>query len=1493
MVFDGLDRPVQAVVDTAAQISMLREGLLKRNRGTQELSVNTAAEDTSMKCKLVQDVGFTIAEQRFTHSFACGPISDDCILGLDFLLSCNAVVDLPMSMLILRGIAVHAQVQRNSQGEDFQISRVAVAANTTLPAMARVLVEVEFDNQTNVPFVTNPRTTDEYVLGSFILNGESNGYVEIINDSDGDVSLKRGQHLTNAVELKNILCPSELSESVCSAKPIWQGSSTHPLGPAGSPTAPLSPREAKCLPPDLCFSGCKGKVDMGPDQEGITCVYSGLGSSHQGARGPPSPAYIDPLEDVVSSYKVREVSNVSSEEFHQGDATFPQRTGLVNDVSSGFGNSHQGATGPSLPPPLLTERVLQSDLPDWKTVDEVNNCEPPMCRTFLPPVTLPVGELKEMCQSAQDEVPAHLKTMYVDACDRLSARERIALARLLTVYGDTFSEGKTDLGIFNLLTHRIRTYNEEPIRERLRRTPLKFQKEEETTLNDMLASGVIEPSYSEWASAPVLVRKKDGEVRYTVDFRMLNSKSVKDAYPLPLISECTDTLSGNLWFHTLDLASGYWQIAIHPDDRHKTAFLTKYGLFQHVRMAQGLCNAPATFQRVMHLVLRGLTWNKALVYLDDIIVLGKTFEESLENLELVLQRIRAHNLKLKPKKCQLFRTEVQFLGRTVSRYGVALTNDRIDCVLKWPIPRDSHEVERFLGFINYHRDFLPGLADLLTPLYALTKKGATYHWSRECDEAFAELKTAITSTAVLAYPNDSDPYILDTDASDDSIGGALYQVQQGQERPISFASASLTPAQKKYCTTRKELLAVVVFTRRFRHYLLGRHFVVRTDHGSLTWLCRFKDPCGQLGRWLEELAQFDMKIEHRAGTKHTNADSLSRIPSSEPVCNLYSPNSDLAALPCGGCQYCTKLHHQWSRFESEVDFVVPFLTRALHVETELDPQGCAHTPPSNDAESPPSGCTVRSIGVDHQSNYIQAYSPAELRGMQLGDPELGPVIMWLEADEPSPEELFSHGFTTKHLWRHKEHLVMHNGVLYYQWVGRNSDTLCVVVPLSEREEVVRLSHDTRIGGHWGRDKTASRVSKTCYWPTLRRDVELYVMTCETCSRQKNRKRNRSAMQNYQAGYPGERIHIDFLGPFTTSSNGNRYILSVVDQFTKWIELHALPDQSAELTVKALVDGWIVRFGAPRIIHSDQGRTFDGCLFKGLCDQLEVNKTRTTAYRPSSNGQVERYNQQIGSYIRCFLGDRAESWDQYLGVLGMSLRASVSRATGFTPNMMFLGREVSLPADIMFGSSPGPEQSPPEYVKLLVKRMADTFASARDNLGNLQVRNKQYYDLRAKIKTCKFQAGDLVMLLNSATKVGRSKKLQPIWNGPFVVTDVLSSILYRVSSQRKTTVQHVDRLRLYTDRAVPIWVQKKRSRVAEDQVDSEPHPDEDLGDALQMLFAAPEAPVDQPDRNEGPSTELSDDAPPDPPPGQLPTRLTRAGRQTRLPSHLRDFAINLS
>ena len=285
-----------------------------------------------------------------------------------------------------------------------------------------------------------------------------------------------------------------------------------------------------------------------------------------------------------------------------------------------------------------------------------------------------------------------------------------------------------------------------------------------------------------------MVRKKDGTVRYCIDFRALNLKTVKDLFPLPSISLCLDQLSKNMFFSTLDMASGYWQIEIDEKDRHKTAFITKFGLFEHQRMAFGLCNAPATFQRVIQFVLRGLTWNKILAYLDNVVVLGQSFRDHLANLRLTFERFRKYNLKLKPKKCSLFNTETLFLGKIVSRDGVSVNPENIEKVKNWPVPGSVKDVEKFLGFLNYHREHIPGYAELTSTLYELTGSKAVFQWNDERQTVFENLKQKLISSPILSYPNPNDVFILDTDASNTAIGAVLSQIQDDVERVVSYGS---------------------------------------------------------------------------------------------------------------------------------------------------------------------------------------------------------------------------------------------------------------------------------------------------------------------------------------------------------------------------------------------------------------------------------------------------------------------------------------------------------------------------------------------------------------------------------------------------------------------------------------------------------------------------------------------------------------------------------
>ena len=376
-------------------------------------------------------------------------------------------------------------------------------------------------------------------------------------------------------------------------------------------------------------------------------------------------------------------------------------------------------------------------------------------------------------------VPKHLADLFQRSSHLLNPDERSQLARVLTDFAGVFATSSDDLGHTSLVTHQINTGSSQPIRQPTRRLPLHKRAEADTLLKDMLKKGVIEPSSSPWTSPIVLVKKKDGSTRFCVDYRKLNEVTVKDSYPLPRIDDCLDALAGCSWFSNLDLCSGYWQVAMNEEDKPKTAFSTGNGLYQFTVMSFGLCNAPATFERLMEKVLSGLPWEVCLLYLDDIIVHGREFTEAIERLRTVLQRLRDAGLKLSPKKCILLQKSVPFLGHVVNNHGVSTDPKKIEAVRTWPSPQTAKDVKSFLGLCSYYRRFVRDFSDIARPLYKLTEGQREFRWTSECEDAFRRLKALLTTAPILAFPNTDGLFILDTDASNTGLGVVLSQVQGG------------------------------------------------------------------------------------------------------------------------------------------------------------------------------------------------------------------------------------------------------------------------------------------------------------------------------------------------------------------------------------------------------------------------------------------------------------------------------------------------------------------------------------------------------------------------------------------------------------------------------------------------------------------------------------------------------------------------------------------
>jgi hypothetical protein len=353
-------------------------------------------------------------------------------------------------------------------------------------------------------------------------------------------------------------------------------------------------------------------------------------------------------------------------------------------------------------------------------------------------------------------------------------------------------------------------------------------------------------------------------------------------------------------------------------------------------------------------------------------------------------------------------------------------------------------------------------------------------------------------------------------------------------------------------------------------------------------------------------------------------------------------------------------------------------------------------------------------------------------------------------------------------------------------------------------------HDDPTGGHFGQEKTYLKIKRNYIWHNMTTDIKLYVTTCAVCSKQKRPTvKPKAALGSYQAGAPMERIHIDILGPLTKSERNNKYVLLLVDQFSKWVEIHPIPEQKAEIIAQTVVEQVFSRFGSPVQIHSDQGKNFDGNLFKSVCRLYRIAKTRTTPYRPCSNGQVERYNRILLQLIRCYIKGKQRSWDADLQLLAAAIRATPNRATGFTANMLFLGREIASPIDLVMRTSGSGSSStdPSEYVVQLRKALQRAHDVSRESLKAYQVHQKQVYD--SKLCEQLYEPGDLVYKLHSGSKTGEHRKLKAVWMGPLLVTKVLGPALYKVKDRKGEYVLHHDKLKICVDRHIPMWMQRLR------------------------------------------------------------------------------------
>ncbi|WVZ53112.1 hypothetical protein U9M48_004098 [Paspalum notatum var. saurae] len=392
-------------------------------------------------------------------------------------------------------------------------------------------------------------------------------------------------------------------------------------------------------------------------------------------------------------------------------------------------------------------------------------------------------------------------------------------------------------------------------------------------IDELLEKGFIQPSTSPWASPVLLVEKKDTkDKRMCVDYRALNKVTVKNKYPLPRIDDLFDQLQGACVFSKIDLRSGYHQLKIRPSDIPKTAFTTKYGLFEYTVMSFGLTNAPAYFMQLMNSVFMDYLDKFVIIFIDDILVYSKTEAEHEEHLRLVLQRLREHRLYAKLSKCEFWIDEVPFLGHIVSKGGIAVDPRKVSAVVNWEIPRTPREIRGFLGLAGYYRRYIENFSKVAKPMTSLLEKDATFKWTEARQKAFDELKKRLTTAPILVLPDPAKKFTVYCDASKEGLGCVLMQ----EGKVIAYASRQLRKHEVNYPTHDLELAAVVHALKIWRHYLFGTKCEFYTDHKSLKYIFTQNELNMRQRRWLELIKDYDMEIHYHPGKANVVADALSR-----------------------------------------------------------------------------------------------------------------------------------------------------------------------------------------------------------------------------------------------------------------------------------------------------------------------------------------------------------------------------------------------------------------------------------------------------------------------------------------------------------------------------------------------------------------------------------------------------------------------------------------
>ena len=980
----------------------------------------------------------------------------------------------------------------------------------------------------------------------------------------------------------------------------------------------------------------------------------------------------------------------------------------------------------------------------------------------------PPGASQDCKDSVRSAKFRELLSARLDESPDLSAEQRGTLIELLSRHIDTLYA--KEVGTHDGIKCDIDVQGSRPLKQRSRQLSPKELAAIRQEVDTLLARKIIRPSQSPWANRIVMVAKKDGSTRVCVDFRAVNKMCVTDAYPTPLISQTVDQVNGMSWFSNLDAESGYHQIRLTERAKPITAFSTPFGLYEYEKMPFGLKNAGACFQRVMDAALSGLSWQCCMVFVDDIVVFSRTWEEHLQHLDAVLKAVSKAQMTLKLKKCFFGKRELEFLGVIIGKDGVRADPEKVKAVQEFVPPKTIRQLRSFLGMATQLRRFIKGYASIARPLTLLLRDDAKPRWKKMVftvteKTAFDDLKLAMTGSEILAYPNFNKPFQIVCDASDYALGAMLAQLDEltKVERPIQYISRVLKGAELNYSATHREALAVVWSLASFRPYIHGVPSVVVTDHSALTWIMSHKEPTARMARWAMQIQEYDLEFIHRKGKENAIADALSRMErlrteQQQGTADRTVDRAELSEVPV-------------FRVRARRKRKVPLWQPAID---------------------------------DMQAPELDRWRRAQAAAQWVND------AIQFEKSKTIPDDVDRAKRVVA-----GEGLFVFDGNLLRRVVvvrhGQRAHTETpLVVPDSLVLEVLQLTHNSMIhGAHSGVHRTMSKLRPRFWWPGMYTDVCKHVAACEACQRHRASRIKKALIGGHPMGAsPFDLVACDLM-TMPESTVGNKYLLVVTDYYTRFSVAVPIPNKTADTVASAILTKVILVYGPPRRLLTDNGGEFKNELLSAVCRTLQVHKIFTSPYHPQTDGVVERLNQTILHMMAVYVDGNHDKWDELVPFLMYAHNSAITAATGISPFQALFGRPCMSTLELGL-------EDQAESIK--GKTARDVWAEMHENFEDMKVwmqefqqsvkhAESEYADNKRRRRCCP-TPGSVVWVANNRAPINKQKpKLLPKYRGPYVVLRAVGEVAVRLrglgcSSVR--TTMHVDNVkRMLDSKARPV------------------------------------------------------------------------------------------